>query len=126
VLKLLIFRYGVLDPAVRASPAAKLQNLRLTSSRAGLLSSELPHLRKVDQSDFVAPRTKLLFYLLLHPPIFPTYVLTRLRQHALSRQWPDLPAHDWRRKAWKALVRVEDAARAWELLGWGWFLWDGR
>jgi hypothetical protein len=33
VLKLVIFRYGVLDPAIRASPGAKLQNLKLVSGR---------------------------------------------------------------------------------------------
>ncbi|RSH87381.1 peroxisome assembly protein (Peroxin-2) [Saitozyma podzolica] len=111
VLKLVIFRYGVLDPTIRASPGAKLQNLKLVSGR----HTSPPSLRK-----------RILLYLLLHPPIFPTYVLTRLRQHALSSQWPDLPAHDWRRNAWRAIVRAENAARAWELLGWGWFLWDGQ
>lgn len=23
-------------------------------------------------------------------------------------------------------MRLENAARAWELVGWGWFLWDGQ
>lgn len=49
-----------------------------------------------------------------------------MRQTALSRQWPDLPSHDWRRKTWNLIVRLENIARAWELAGWLWFLWDGR
>ncbi|ORY34007.1 Pex12 amino terminal region-domain-containing protein [Naematelia encephala] len=106
VLKLVVFRFSILDPSTRASPGAKLQNLKLAATRSS--------------------RRIWLLYLLLHPPIFPSYLLTRLRQHALSSQWPDLPAHDWRRKAWKAVIRAETAAKAWELAGWGWFLWDGR
>lgn len=33
MLKLVISRYGVLDPAIRASPGAQLQNLKLVSGR---------------------------------------------------------------------------------------------
>lgn len=77
-------------------------------------------------TDAAVPRRLLLLYLLLHPPIFPSYLLARLRSYALSRQWPDLPPHDWRRKAWRTIIMLENAARAWELLGWGWFLWDGQ
>ncbi|CAD6572738.1 MAG: peroxisome assembly protein (Peroxin-2) [Tremellales sp. Tagirdzhanova-0007] len=111
VLNLVIFHYGIFDPFTQASPGAKMQNLKIASST---------------QPSYRPSRRKLLLYLLLHPPIFPTYILTRLRHYALSRQWPDLPPHEWRRKAWKALVSVENAGRVWELAGWGWFLWDGR
>ncbi|WVR07023.1 hypothetical protein IAU60_004062 [Kwoniella sp. DSM 27419] len=109
VIKLLLFRYGVWDASIRSSPGAKLQNLKLVSDRSKSIS-----------------RRTLLLYLLLHPPVFPTYLITRIRQYALSKQWPDLPNHDWRKKAWKVLGRIENAARAWELAGWGWFLYDGR
>ncbi|KAK8864373.1 hypothetical protein IAR55_001621 [Kwoniella newhampshirensis] len=109
VIKLLILRYGIWDPLILSSPGAKLQNLKLTSSHSRHPSKRI-----------------LLLYLLLHPPIFPTYLFGRIRIHALSRQWPDLPNHDWRKKAWKLLGRVEAAARIWEAIGWGWFLWDGR
>ncbi|WVQ82355.1 hypothetical protein IAT38_004483 [Cryptococcus sp. DSM 104549] len=112
-IKLLIFRFGVWDPSSRSSPGAKLQNLKLISSRSSTNSSS-------------PTRQTLLLYLLLHPPIFPSYLLKRIRQHALSQQWPDLPNHDWRKKAWRALGRVETAARVWEVAGWGWFLVDGR
>ncbi|EIW70622.1 hypothetical protein TREMEDRAFT_68135 [Tremella mesenterica DSM 1558] len=109
VLKLVIFRYGIFSDFT--SPGSKLQNLRLASS--------------CTRTGKPTKRT-LLLYLLLHPPIFPTYLLTRLRQYALSKRWPDRPSDDWRRRAWRMLVRVENIARAWELLGWGMFLWDGR
>ncbi|WWD17329.1 hypothetical protein CI109_101769 [Kwoniella shandongensis] len=109
VIKLLIFKYGIWDPLILSSPGARLQNLKLTSSRSSLPS-----------------RNILLLYLLLHPPIFPTYLMERIRKHAFSQQWPDLPNHDWRKKAWRVMGRVEAASRVWEAVGWGWFLWDGR
>jgi peroxin-2 len=61
-----------------------------------------------------------------HPPLLPNYLLSRLRTFALSRQWPDLPSHDRRRKLWNWIVRAENVSRVWELAGWLWFLWDGR
>lgn len=82
-----------------------------------------PHL---DSLTCPAARSKLLLYILLHPPLIPRYLLKRARATALSRQWPDLPSHDIRRKLWKLLVRIETIAQAWELAGWGWFLWDGQ
>ncbi|OCF36856.1 peroxin-2 [Kwoniella heveanensis BCC8398] len=109
LIKLVLFRYGVLNSLVRSSPGAKLQNLKLASSRASHIS-----------------RKALLLYLLLHPPIFPTYLLTRIKEYALSKQWPDLPNHDWRKKAWRVLGKVENGGRIWELISWVWFLFDGR
>ncbi|WVF71449.1 hypothetical protein IAT40_006253 [Kwoniella sp. CBS 6097] len=109
VIKLLLFRYGVWNSLVCSSPGAKLQNLKLASSRSSQIS-----------------RKTLLLYLILHPPIFPTYFLTRIREYALSKQWPDLPNHDWRKKAWRLLGRVENSGRIWELISWVWFLFDGK
>ncbi|GMK54333.1 hypothetical protein CspeluHIS016_0109190 [Cutaneotrichosporon spelunceum] len=107
VMKLAVFAVGVLGPST-ASPGHALSNLRLASK--GTRPS----------------RNKLLLYILLHPPLIPRYLLTRARVTALSRQWPDLPAHDIRRKLWRLLTRIEAFAQAWELAGWGWFLLDGR
>lgn len=73
-----------------------------------------------------ASRRRLLLFLLLHPPIFPSYILGRLRDHGLSKQWPDAPPGDWRRYAWKGITRLENLARIWELGGWLMLLWDGR
>ncbi|KAK4688705.1 peroxin-2, partial [Tremellales sp. Uapishka_1] len=109
VLKLLILNYGLF--ATQSTPGTRLQNLKYVNAASP--SSRLS-------------RRQLLLYLLLHPPLFPSYLLTRLRRHALSRQWPDLPPHEWRRKAWDLLVRVENAAKMWELAGWLGFLWDGK
>jgi peroxin-2 len=67
-----------------------------------------------------------MVFLLLHPPIFPTYLLARLREYGLSNQWPDLPESDWRRSAWKGIIRMENFARLWELGGWAMLLWDGK
>ncbi|WVQ72574.1 hypothetical protein IAR50_002132 [Cryptococcus sp. DSM 104548] len=111
VIKLVVFRFGVWDPLSRSSPGAKLQNLKLVSEPRPRLKST---------------RNALLLYLLLHPPIFPSYILKRIRQHALSQQWPDLPQHDWRFKAWKCIGRVELAANIWAAVGWSMFLWDGK
>ncbi|WOO85885.1 Peroxisome biogenesis factor 2 [Vanrija pseudolonga] len=108
VLKAAVFAAGVLSSSA-ASPGAALQNLRLASSRG---SSGKP------------TRSILVLYILLNPSLLPSYLLSRARTTALSRQWPDLPAHDPRRKAWTLLVRIENLARAWELAGWGLFLYD--
>jgi peroxin-2 len=78
------------------------------------------------KAEKVASRRKLLLFLLLHPPIFPSYILTRLREYGLSNQWPDLPSDNWRRKAWRVVVWMENFARVWELGGWGMLLWDAR
>jgi hypothetical protein len=78
------------------------------------------------RADNLASRRKLLLFLLLHPPIFPSYILARLREYGLSNQWPDLPFDNWRRKAWRVVVWMENVARVWELGGWGMLLWDGR
>jgi len=78
------------------------------------------------KADNIASRRKLLLFLLLHPPIFPSYILARLREYGLSNQWPDLPSDNWRRKAWRVVVWMENLARIWELGGWGMLLWDGR
>jgi peroxin-2 len=78
------------------------------------------------KADNIASRRKLLLFLLLHPPIFPSYILSRLREYGLSNQWPDLPSDNWRRKAWRVVVWMENLARIWELGGWGMLLWDGR
>ncbi|WVQ99378.1 hypothetical protein IAU59_006511 [Kwoniella sp. CBS 9459] len=109
LIKLVIFRFGIWKSLVRSSPGARLQNLKLASTR----SSHIP--RKI-----------LILYLLLHPPIFPTYLMTRIREYALSKQWPDLPSHDWRKKVWKILGKVENAGRVWELISWICFLFDRR
>ncbi|OWZ81197.1 peroxin-2 [Cryptococcus neoformans Bt85] len=111
VIKLVIFRLGICDSLSRSSPGAKLQNLKL-----------IHH----SQLGIETIRSALLLYLLFHPPIFPSYLLKRIRQHALSKQWPDFPNHDWRKKAWKALGRVELASKIWEAFGWAGFLWDGK
>ncbi|TXT07105.1 hypothetical protein VHUM_03275 [Vanrija humicola] len=105
VLKAAVFAAGVLS-AQAASPGAALQNLRLASSRGA------------------TTRSVLILYILLNPSLLPSYLLSRARRTALSRQWPDLPAHDPRRKAWTLLARIENLARAWELAGWGLFLYD--
>ena len=78
------------------------------------------------EADHVASRRKLLFLLLLHPPIIPAYILTRLREYGLSNQWPDLPSGNWRRRAWRLVVLLENVARIWEIGGWGLLLWDGK
>ncbi|WRT66339.1 uncharacterized protein IL334_003294 [Kwoniella shivajii] len=112
LIKLIIFRYGIWNYKINASPGSKLQNLKLISSR----SSRTNHPTK----------RILLLYLLLHPPIFPNYVLTRIREHALSNRWPDLPNHDFRQKVWKVIGKLENTSRIWELLGWIGFLFDGK
>ncbi|WVO16277.1 hypothetical protein L204_103952 [Cryptococcus depauperatus] len=111
IIKFVIFRYGVLDPVVRSSPGASLQNLKLVSSPRSRLKSE---------------HTKLLIYLCLHPSILPSYVFQRVKQHALSKQWPELPNHDRRKQAWNVLGRMELAAKLWEAAGWLCFLYDSR
>ncbi|ODN79814.1 hypothetical protein L202_03711 [Cryptococcus amylolentus CBS 6039] len=111
VIKLVVFRFGVWDPLSRSSPGAKLQNLKLVLDPRSRLKST---------------RNALLLYLILHPPLFLSYILKRIRQHALSQQWPDLPQHDWRLKCWKAIGRVESVANMWAAVSWAMFLWDGK
>ena len=67
-----------------------------------------------------------MLFLLLHPPIFPSYILTRLREYGLSNQWPDAVPGSWQRAVWNGITRLENFARLWELGGWIALLWDGR
>ncbi|WVQ67696.1 uncharacterized protein L199_005900 [Kwoniella botswanensis] len=108
VIRLVIFKYGIWS-SIRASPGAKLQNLQMISDRTSNPTKRL-----------------LLLYLLLHPPIFPCYLINRLKNYGLSNQWSDLPNHDYRKKFWKVLGRLESISKIWELIGWLGFLWDGK
>ncbi|WWC61850.1 uncharacterized protein I303_104435 [Kwoniella dejecticola CBS 10117] len=108
VIQLIIFRFGIWS-SINASPGLKMQNMKMISSKTGNPT------RKI-----------LLLYLLLHPPMFPKYFIKRIREYALSKQWSDLPNHDTRKKVWKAIGRLENLSRIWELVGWLSFLYDGK
>ncbi|WWC89355.1 uncharacterized protein L201_004277 [Kwoniella dendrophila CBS 6074] len=108
VIKLIFFKCGIWSN-IRASPGSKLQNLKLISSKTNSPTKRI-----------------LLLYLILHPPIFPNYIITRLREYSLSNQWSDLPNHDYRKTLWKLLNKLDNISRIWELLGWLGFLWDGK
>ncbi|WVW83886.1 hypothetical protein I302_105908 [Kwoniella bestiolae CBS 10118] len=108
VIKLAMFRYGIWSQ-LRASPGAKLQNLKMISDKSNNPTKRI-----------------LLLYLLLHPPVFPRYLINRVKNYALSNQWSDLPNYDYRKKIWKILGRLESISRIWELGGWLAFLWDGK
>ncbi|ORX36661.1 Pex12 amino terminal region-domain-containing protein [Kockovaella imperatae] len=106
-LKLIIFKHGIWTSL--SSPGSDMVNIRLSSAKHGRPSRRI-----------------LLLYLLLSPPIFPTYLLTRFREYALSKQWPDLPRRDLRKRIWSLITKLEVASKAWELVGWIWFLIDPR
>lgn len=126
LIRLAIYKLGVMDPATRASPGAKLQNLRLVSARDPKGKRESPSQLLTNVLMLSVNHRTLILHFLLHTPLFPSYVITRLRLLALSRQWPDLPRHTLRRKVWTLIERLESFGRLWETVGWGWFLYDGR
>ncbi|KAL7421828.1 peroxisome assembly protein (Peroxin-2) [Cryptotrichosporon argae] len=107
LLKLFVFRFGVLGKG--ASPGAAMQNLKLVTS-----SGQAPR------------RRRLALYVLLYPPGVPAYLLARARRYALARRWPDLPVADARHRFYTALDALETASKGCELLGWLAFLWDAR
>jgi peroxin-2 len=124
-IKLIVFRYSFFGDST-ALPGARLQNLKLVNRYGSRRKLSCYLVSRMLKAYNVASRRKLLLFLLLHPPIFPSYILTRLREYGLSNQWPDLPSSNWRRKAWRVVVWMENLARIWELGGWGMLIWDGR
>ncbi|KAL7411106.1 Pex12 amino terminal region-domain-containing protein, partial [Mrakia frigida] len=111
LLNLLLYRYGMWNRL--ATPGAQLQNLKYSSTKWGASQSR----SKL--------RTLLLLHLLLTPSIFPKYFLTRFKQYALSRSWPDLPRRSFRKRVWDGMSKLEDLGKLGELVGIVWFLRDG-
>jgi peroxin-2 len=71
-------------------------------------------------------RKSLLLYFLLSPAFLPSYLITRLKMHALSSSYPDYPRESIQRRWWALLDQLESFGRWFELAGWITFLYDGK
>ncbi|KAJ7638979.1 peroxisomal biogenesis factor 2 [Roridomyces roridus] len=113
-LQLVLYKLSVWNTG--ATYGAKLQDLRYVVPRSS------GRLSRACASGL--PRRVLLVHGTL--TVLVPYLHTRLRQHALSRAWPDAPSSDSRRKAWEILLTLESTHSLAALASFIAFLWDGR
>jgi len=101
LLKTLLFKYSIWDTG--ASYGSRLQGLRYSH-----------------QSLSRRPLALLFGF-----SVFLPYAYSRLRNHAMSKSWPDLPAADRRRKLWAALSFCETSHGLLSTVSFVVFLWKG-
>ncbi|KIO24499.1 hypothetical protein M407DRAFT_76877 [Tulasnella calospora MUT 4182] len=113
LIQTLLYKYSVWDTG--ATYGAKLQDLtferppkrpRTSSTASGLL------------------RKTLLAHATL--TILVPYLHAKLRSHALSYSWPDIPRSDIRRQTWELVTRLETFQATFSLFGFLLFLHNGK
>jgi len=107
LLRALIFKYSIWDTG--ASYGSRLQGL----------SYSLGSLR-VKNSTSRRPLALFFAFSVLLP-----YFHSRLRNHAMSKSWPDLPASNLRRKLWSTMSACEATHNLLSTLSFIVFLWKG-
>ena len=131
LVKSILYKFSIWD--LGATYGSKLQGLRFSveNNAKGPLSRE--HRKRVaaahdaDTKHLPAsglPRRTLVIHGAL--TILLPYCYNRLRNHAISRAWPDAPSNDKRHIAWKTLTRLEATHSLLGLLNFMVFLCDGR
>ncbi|KAG8947653.1 peroxisome assembly protein (Peroxin-2) [Tulasnella sp. 424] len=113
LIQTLLYKYSVWDTG--ATYGAKLQDLTF----------ERPP-KNAGRS--YAPSGLLRKTLLLHATltILVPYVHAKLRAHALSYSWPDVPRSDIRRQTWDLVTRLETFQATFSLFGFLLFLHNGK
>lgn len=56
----------------------------------------------------------------------PNYLLERLHTHTLKAMYPEYPRASWQRRWWVLLERIKSLSNGIELIGFLWFLVDGK
>ncbi|KAG8934230.1 peroxisome assembly protein (Peroxin-2) [Tulasnella sp. 417] len=113
LIQTLLYKYSVWDTG--ATYGAKLQDLTF----------ERPPKRPRTS---YAPSGLLRKTLLVHATltILVPYLHAKLRSHALSYSWPDIPRSDIRRQTWELVTRLETFQTTFSLLGFLLFLHNGK
>ncbi|KAL4076105.1 Pex12 amino terminal region-domain-containing protein [Scleroderma yunnanense] len=112
LVQLTLYKFSVWTHG--ATYGSKLQGLRYN----------VAHNAKGPLSPSGLPRCTLVIHGAL--TILLPYCYNRLRNHAVSRAWPDAPSNDKRHIAWKTLTRLEVAHSLLGLLNFAVFLCNGR